>query len=122
MNNLISLSAAIALALCGVVAYGQDNSMSSSTAPSFSQCDTNQDGKISRTEAQSCGLDVDWAKVDTDSSGELDRNEYDDGLQSGAIKGNAGGETQEMPGGTAPGNTSPDSDYPGGSSPGGMSP
>jgi hypothetical protein len=91
MSKVLTLSAAIALAL------GTTLGFAAGKEPTFDQCDTNHDGSISRSEAKSCHLSIDWSKADTDANGSLDRSEYD-----AAVK----GMEKEAPGG-APGGTSP---------------
>lgn len=96
MNKLIPLSAAIALALgtATVFAETQIARGETSSSQSFDQVDTNKDGQISRAEASTAGLALDWTGADSNGDGALDRNEYDS-----AVKGMSGSP------GRAPGST-----------------
>lgn len=114
MNKLVSISAALALALGGAQVYaGQQLQLArgdSASKQSFDQVDTNKDGQISRSEAAAAGLNLDWSRADANGDGALSRSEYDSAMKgssssgagnSGSSSGSTGGST----GGTGGGST-----------------
>lgn len=90
MNRILSLSEAVFLALFASAAFAADvDTPSAVPEPQFlfDQVDINSDGAISREEAASAGLNIDWGIADADNSGSLSRDEYEQAVRGGDLGG-----------------------------------
>ncbi len=88
MKTIIPFAAALALAFGGAQVLHADSGMqlTAGDQKSFEEVDANSDGQVTRDEADSAGVHIDWQAADPDGSGSLTREEYDNAIgdQSGS--------------------------------------
>lgn len=90
MKTIIPFAAAIALTFGAAQALHAEGSMHpvAGGQKAFEEVDANGDGQVTREEAESAGVSINWEEADPDGSGSLTREEYESATES---SGSAGG-------------------------------
>ena len=84
MKTIIPFAAAIALTFGAAQVLHAEGSMQLAAGgqKAFEEVDADGDGQVTREEAESAGVSINWEEADPDGSGALTREEYESAVGS----------------------------------------
>lgn len=86
MKTIISAAAALALSFGAAQALHADALHPvADQQKSFEEVDSDGDGQVTREEADSAGIAIDWSQADPDGDGSLTREEYESATQGSSL-------------------------------------